>query len=99
MHHDVMARLPKAPCRRIVGGSAGKVAPASRLTENLHADVPATLPANRFIAVRAGHRCAMPLVELFGLAATTRASSPFYNAGDDIEPLADAVRYARGLPA
>ncbi|MCB0214329.1 MAG: cysteine desulfurase, partial [Anaerolineae bacterium] len=39
------------------------------------------------VAVRAGHHCAMPLHEKFGLAATTRASFYVYNTNSDVDRL------------
>ncbi len=43
------------------------------------------------IAVRAGHHCAMPLHEKFGLTATTRASFYVYNGPDDVNRLVQAL--------
>lgn len=40
------------------------------------------------IAVRAGHHCAMPLIESMGLPGTLRASFTFYNTLDEAENLA-----------
>ncbi len=39
------------------------------------------------IAVRAGHHCAMPLHDKFGLPATTRASFYVYNTPEDVDRL------------
>ncbi|MDH3674476.1 MAG: aminotransferase class V-fold PLP-dependent enzyme, partial [Anaerolineae bacterium] len=39
------------------------------------------------IAVRAGHHCAMPLHDKFGLAATTRASFYVYNTPAEVDRL------------
>jgi cysteine desulfurase/selenocysteine lyase len=41
------------------------------------------------ICVRAGHHCAMPLHEHYGLAATTRASFYVYNIPDEIDKLVE----------
>jgi cysteine desulfurase/selenocysteine lyase len=58
---------------------------------DIHAhDVSAVLDSEG-IAVRAGHHCAMPLHEKYGLPATTRASFYVYNRPDDID------RLTRGL--
>lgn len=43
------------------------------------------------IAVRAGHHCAMPLMELLGLPGSLRASFAFYNRLDEAEQLADCL--------
>ncbi len=43
------------------------------------------------ICVRAGHHCAMPLHEHFGLAATTRASFYVYNIPDEVDRLVETM--------
>lgn len=45
----------------------------------------------RGIAVRAGHHCAMPLHQHFGVAATCRASFYLYNTAAEVETLCAAV--------
>jgi cysteine desulfurase/selenocysteine lyase len=44
------------------------------------------------IAVRAGHHCAQPVMERFGLPATVRASLGLYNTHEDVERLAAGLR-------
>lgn len=44
------------------------------------------------IAVRAGHHCAQPLLQRFGLTAAVRASVALYNTTDEIESLAAALQ-------
>ncbi len=44
------------------------------------------------VAVRAGHHCAMPLHEKFGLPATTRASFYLYNTEEDVNTLVQSLR-------
>lgn len=43
------------------------------------------------IAVRAGHHCAMPLMQALGLPGTLRASFAFYNSLQEAEQLAQAL--------
>lgn len=43
------------------------------------------------ICVRAGHHCAMPLHEHYGLAATTRASFYVYNIPDEVDKLVEMM--------
>jgi cysteine desulfurase/selenocysteine lyase len=51
------------------------------------------------IAVRTGHHCAMPVMEHFGVPATTRASFGLYNTPAEVDALAvgvqDAIRMLR----
>jgi cysteine desulfurase / selenocysteine lyase len=47
------------------------------------------------IAVRGGHHCAQPIMELFGVPATTRASWGVYNTRADIDALIAAIWKAK----
>lgn len=43
------------------------------------------------IAIRAGHHCAMPVMERFGIPATARASFAFYNTRTEVDALIQAI--------
>jgi cysteine desulfurase/selenocysteine lyase len=47
------------------------------------------------IAVRTGHHCAWPLHRAFGVQASTRATFYVYNTHDEVDALADGIRYAQ----
>ena len=47
------------------------------------------------IAVRTGHHCAWPLHRALGVQASTRATFYVYNTHDEVEALADGIRYAQ----
>jgi cysteine desulfurase/selenocysteine lyase len=49
------------------------------------------------ICVRAGHHCAMPLHEHYGLAATTRASFYVYNVPEEIDKLVETLAKVRQI--
>jgi cysteine desulfurase/selenocysteine lyase len=49
------------------------------------------------ICVRAGHHCAMPLHEYYGIPATTRASFYVYNAPDEIDKLIETLAKVRQI--
>jgi cysteine desulfurase/selenocysteine lyase len=46
---------------------------------------------SRGVAVRTGHHCAMPVMEFFGVPATTRASFGLYNTRTEVDVLCAAV--------
>ncbi len=48
------------------------------------------------VAMRAGHHCAMPVMEFFGVPATARASFAFYNTRAEIDRLVAALRRRAG---
>jgi cysteine desulfurase/selenocysteine lyase len=43
------------------------------------------------VAVRVGHHCAQPLMEIFDVPATVRASFCLYNTREDVDILVDAI--------
>jgi cysteine desulfurase/selenocysteine lyase len=47
------------------------------------------------IAVRTGHHCAWPLHRALGVQASTRATFYVYNTHDEVDALADGIRYAQ----
>jgi cysteine desulfurase/selenocysteine lyase len=55
----------------------------------------ATLLDREGIAVRAGHHCCQPLIELLETTATTRASFYIYNTPEEVDRLVKALYKAR----
>ena len=49
------------------------------------------------VAIRAGHHCAQPLMERFGVPAMCRASFGLYNTREDVDVLVDALKKAHDL--
>jgi cysteine desulfurase/selenocysteine lyase len=47
------------------------------------------------IAIRAGHHCAQPVMQRFGVPATARASFAAYNTLDEIDALVRGLRRVR----
>jgi cysteine desulfurase/selenocysteine lyase len=47
------------------------------------------------VAVRAGHHCCQPLMEVLGVVATTRASFYLYNTPDDVDRLVAGLAHVR----
>jgi cysteine desulfurase/selenocysteine lyase len=43
------------------------------------------------VAVRAGHHCAQPLHEKFGIQATTRASFYIYSVKEEVDKLVEGI--------
>ena len=51
------------------------------------------------VAVRAGHHCAQPLMQHYGVIATARASFYLYNTMEDVDRLYDGALKAQNLLA
>ena len=84
-------RVEAIPGLRIVGTAAHKAAIVSFTLEGVHAHDVGTILDNEGIAVRAGHHCAMPVMERFGIAGTARASFALYNTTDEVDALATGI--------
>ncbi len=68
-------------------------------TDGVHPHDIAQYLSQRNICVRAGHHCAQPLLEHFGIGASTRASLALYNTPEDVQTfgreLREAIAYFR----
>jgi cysteine desulfurase/selenocysteine lyase len=82
---------------RVIGDAPGKGAILSFETEGMHAHDVATILDREGVAVRAGHHCAQPLMERFGLASTTRASFALYNTRTEVDVFVAALAKARKI--
>jgi cysteine desulfurase/selenocysteine lyase len=80
---------------RIIGTSRTKGGIISFTMGEAHAHDIATIIDRAGIAVRAGHHCAQPLMERFGVAATARASFAMYTTHEEIDRLVAALIDAR----
>ena len=82
---------------RLIGTAREKAGIASFVMEGIHAHDVGTALDRAGIAVRVGHHCAQPLMEIFGVAATVRASFSLYNTLTEIDVLAAALRETREI--
>ena len=82
---------------RVIGEAPGKGAILSFEAEGMHAHDLATILDHEGVAVRAGHHCAQPLMERFGVASTTRASFALYSTMDDVDALVRGLATARKI--
>ncbi|MFO8036203.1 MAG: cysteine desulfurase [Anaerolineales bacterium] len=64
---------------------------ASFTLDGIHPHDIAQILDHHGIAVRAGHHCAQPLHDKYGIPATTRASFYLYNTLDDVDQLVDGL--------
>jgi cysteine desulfurase / selenocysteine lyase len=82
---------------RVIGEAKDKGSILSFETEGMHAHDVATILDREGVAVRAGHHCAQPLMERFGVASTTRASFALYNTREDVDVFVAALKKARTI--
>jgi cysteine desulfurase/selenocysteine lyase len=88
------AALMRIPGVHIHGTAPDKAAILSFTLKGVHPHDLGTVLDHEGVAIRAGHHCAMPLMDLLGLPATARASFGCYNNMADVEQLAAAVHKA-----
>ncbi|MEQ8288694.1 MAG: cysteine desulfurase [Gammaproteobacteria bacterium] len=76
---------------KIVGTAANKTSILSFTLDRIHPHDIGTILDNEGVAIRAGHHCAMPIMERFKVPATARASFAFYNNHEEVDALFDAI--------
>jgi len=94
-HHIVeyaLERLEEVPGVRVLGPAADqKGGVASFTLEGVHPHDVAQILDRDGIAVRAGHHCAQPLHERFGIPASTRASFYLYSTEREVDALIEGL--------
>ncbi len=88
------AGLAGIPGVRLIGTAPRKAAVVSFVVEGVHPHDLGTLLDQQGVAVRTGHHCTQPLMDRFGVPATTRASFGLYNTEDEADRLVTGVRAA-----
>ena len=76
---------------RIIGTAPDKAAVISFLIEGAHPHDIGSILDQHGVAIRAGHHCAQPVMERYGVPATARASFAFYNTKQDIDVLEQGI--------
>jgi cysteine desulfurase / selenocysteine lyase len=94
--HELLAygteKLLEISGLRLIGTAREKAAVLSFVMEGIHPHDIGTVLDRQGIAVRTGHHCAQPVMDFFGVPATTRASLAVYNTFAEIDALALGLR-------
>lgn len=90
--HRALELCSDIPGFRPVGQAAQRVSVMSFCVDGLHQQDLGLMLDQYGIAVRAGHHCAMPLMQRLGLPGTLRASFAFYNSQAEVERFACVLR-------
>jgi cysteine desulfurase/selenocysteine lyase len=77
---------------RIIGTARAKASVVGFVVEEVHPHDVGTILDQEGIAIRAGHHCAQPVMQHFGVPATARASFAFYNTKEEVDALVRAVQ-------
>lgn len=79
---------------KIFGQAKEKVGVISFVLEQAHPHDIGTVLDHEGVAIRAGHHCAMPLMERYQVPAMVRASFGLYNNEQDVDQLVTAIQLA-----
>ena len=77
---------------RIIGNAREKASVLAFVIDEVHPHDVGTILDQEGIAIRAGHHCAQPVMQHFGVPATARASFAFYNTKTEVDRLIAAVQ-------
>jgi cysteine desulfurase / selenocysteine lyase len=94
--HDLLtyatAALQTVPGLRLIGTARDKASVLSFVLDGYDAVAVGSALNEEGIAVRAGHHCAEPILQRFGVKATVRPSLAFYNTCEEVDALTSALR-------
>lgn len=82
---------------KLVGTAKKKTSILSFTLGNIHAHDIGTILDHEGVAIRAGHHCAMPVMERFGIPATARASFALYNSRGEVDTLVKALNKCKEI--
>ena len=97
--HEVLTYATEAvaaiPGIRVIGTAREKAGVLSFLLDSIHPHDIGTILDQEGIAIRAGHHCAQPIMQRFGIAATARASFGLYNTKEEVDALVEGIQKVR----
>ncbi len=76
---------------QVIGTARNKASVLSFVMEGVHPHDVGTILDDEGVAIRAGHHCAQPVMQRFGVPATARASFAFYNTLEEIDSLVNGL--------
>ena len=85
------------PGLRIVGTARKKASILSFTLDGMHPHDVGTILDCEGVAIRAGHHCAMPVMQRYGISGTARASFALYNTREEVDILVAGIRRAQEL--
>ncbi len=90
-------QVQQVPGIKIIGTAREKAGVLSFVLDGVHPHDVGTILDQEGIAVRTGHHCAQPVMDRFGIPATTRASFAVYNTRAEIDRLMAALDRVRDI--
>ncbi len=90
-------RLPEISGLNIIGAPKERIGIMSFTMDGLHPHDIGTLLGESGVCLRAGHHCAQPLMDHFGITGTARISFAAHNTTQDIDRLVDSLARVRQM--
>ncbi|HRQ51510.1 MAG TPA: cysteine desulfurase [Agriterribacter sp.] len=90
-------RLSAIPSLRFIGDARHRSGAISFLVGNIHPFDLGEILDKQSIAVRTGHHCTQPVMDIFGIPGTVRASFAFYNTKAEVDALIDGIEKAKHM--
>jgi len=84
-------QLQEIPGLHIMGTARDKAALVAFTMQGIHPHDIGTILDREGVAIRAGHHCAQPVMQRYGVPATARASFAVYNTRDEVDALVAAL--------
>jgi len=81
----------------LIGTADQKATVLSFTIDGVHPHDLGTIVDREGVAIRAGHHCAMPVMQFFKVPATARASFAAYNTMEEVDALFDALAKAKEM--
>jgi cysteine desulfurase / selenocysteine lyase len=91
------SRAKRIPGLRVYGTGPHKAGVLSFTMDGVHPHDIGTILDTDGIAIRAGHHCAQPLMQHFGIPSTARASFYLYNTHDEVDVLMRGLERVHAL--
>lgn len=90
-------QLSGIPSLRFIGDAKHRAGAISFLVGNIHPFDLGEILDKQGIAVRTGHHCTQPLMDLFNIPGTARASFAFYNTKAEVDELVKGIEKAKKM--
>lgn len=95
--HYATDAIQQVPGLRIIGTAANKASVISFVMDGIHPHDIGSFVDRQGVAIRVGHHCTQPVMERFGIPATSRASFTVYNTREEADRLVEALHMVREM--
>lgn len=85
-------KISELKALRIIGTSKNKISVLSFVLENVHPHDVGTFLDFEGVAIRTGHHCTQPIMDRYGISATSRASFGMYNTFEEVDVLINGLK-------